>query len=184
MRESLPITNREFDFPADATLMSTTDAQGRITYANDAFVEVSGFCREEIDGHPHNIVRSLAQRSADTAKAIKVLIGNSVEKVDEGVKLVDEAGDTMNDIVTKVKRVSSMISQIAVSTSEQSDGIAQVWPPPSWPQPPLRLLRQRSGSRFASGTRPTASTCLQVQEIRSYEHTPATTDLWSRSCRA
>ena len=57
MRENLPITQREYDFPADATLMSTTDTQSRITYANDAFVAVSGFTRDEIDGQPHNLVR-------------------------------------------------------------------------------------------------------------------------------
>lgn len=57
MRQNLPVTNREYDFPADATLMSTTDAQSHITYANDAFVSVSGFSREEIQGSPHNIVR-------------------------------------------------------------------------------------------------------------------------------
>jgi len=57
MRENLPVTNREYDFPADATLMSTTDTQSHITYANDAFVSVSGFTREEIEGNPHNMVR-------------------------------------------------------------------------------------------------------------------------------
>lgn len=57
MRENLPVTNRECDFPADATLMSTTDPQSRITYANDAFISVSGFTREEIHGSPHNMVR-------------------------------------------------------------------------------------------------------------------------------
>lgn len=57
MRQNLPVTNREFDFPADATLMSTTDPQSHITYANDAFVAVSGFTREEIEGSPHNMVR-------------------------------------------------------------------------------------------------------------------------------
>jgi aerotaxis receptor len=57
MRSNLPVTQREFDFPANATLMSTTDIQGNITYANDAFIEVSGFSRDEIEGQPHNLVR-------------------------------------------------------------------------------------------------------------------------------
>jgi len=57
MRDNLPVTNREYDFPANATLMSTTDPQSHITYANDAFVAVSGFNREEIEGQPHNLVR-------------------------------------------------------------------------------------------------------------------------------
>jgi aerotaxis receptor len=57
MRENLPVTNREYIVPADATLMSTTDPQSHITYANDAFVAVSGYSREEIAGQPHNMVR-------------------------------------------------------------------------------------------------------------------------------
>jgi len=57
MRTNLPVTQREFDFPASATLMSTTDLQGRITYANDAFVAVSGYSREEIQGEAHNVIR-------------------------------------------------------------------------------------------------------------------------------
>ncbi|CAJ95829.1 PAS domain S-box protein [Cupriavidus necator] len=57
MRDNQPVTQREFDFPDNATLMSTTDTQSYITYANAAFVEVSGFTREEIQGQPHNLVR-------------------------------------------------------------------------------------------------------------------------------
>jgi len=57
MRTNEPVTQREFEFPDDATLMSTTDVHGNITYANDAFVEVSGFSREALKGQPHNIVR-------------------------------------------------------------------------------------------------------------------------------
>jgi len=57
MRSNLPVTQREYEIPADATLMSTTDINSHITYANDAFVAVSGFSREELQGLPHNIVR-------------------------------------------------------------------------------------------------------------------------------
>ena len=57
MRTNLPVTQREFQFPADATLMSTTDCKGRITYANAAFVAVSGFAEKDIVGQPHNLVR-------------------------------------------------------------------------------------------------------------------------------
>jgi aerotaxis receptor len=57
MRNNLPVTQREFDFPDDATLMSTTDPQSHITYANDAFVAVSGYSRAEIEGEAHNLVR-------------------------------------------------------------------------------------------------------------------------------
>jgi aerotaxis receptor len=57
MRTNLPVTGREFDFPAGVTLMSTTDPSSHITYANDAFVQVSGYSREEIQGQAHNLVR-------------------------------------------------------------------------------------------------------------------------------
>ncbi len=57
MRNNQPVSQREYQYPDDATLMSTTDADSRITYANDAFIEVSGFAREDIIGQPHNIVR-------------------------------------------------------------------------------------------------------------------------------
>jgi aerotaxis receptor len=71
-------------------------------------------------------VRSLAQRSAEAAKEIKNLIGASAEKVEVGARLVDDAGRSMEDIISQVKRVSDLISEISVSTHEQSRGIAQV----------------------------------------------------------
>ena len=57
MRQNLPVTQREFDYPDDATLMSSTDTQSHITYANEAFIQVSGFEREDLLGQPHNLVR-------------------------------------------------------------------------------------------------------------------------------
>ncbi|MFD1577899.1 methyl-accepting chemotaxis protein [Ramlibacter ginsenosidimutans] len=71
-------------------------------------------------------VRSLAQRSAAAAKEIKGLIGASVEKVDAGGKLVDAAGDTMEQIVASVKKVSELIAEIAAASEEQDAGIQQV----------------------------------------------------------
>jgi methyl-accepting chemotaxis protein len=71
-------------------------------------------------------VRSLAQRSAEAAKEIKSLIGASVDRVEAGSKLVGEAGQTMDDIVTQVRRVSDLISEISAATSEQTAGIGQV----------------------------------------------------------
>jgi methyl-accepting chemotaxis protein len=71
-------------------------------------------------------VRVLAQRSAEAAREIKALIGASVEKVDDGSKLVDEAGHTMSDIVQQVQRVSDLINEISAATVEQTSGIGQV----------------------------------------------------------
>jgi methyl-accepting chemotaxis protein len=71
-------------------------------------------------------VRSLAQRSAQAAKEIKGLINDSVEKVGEGTHLVDQAGQTMQEIVTSVKRVSDIIADISAASQEQTSGIEQV----------------------------------------------------------
>src|SRR5512134_1729177 len=71
-------------------------------------------------------VRSLAQRSAEAAKEIKALITASVERVEQGTVLVDEAGKTMGDIVQQVKRVSDLISEISAATMEQTSGIEQI----------------------------------------------------------
>jgi methyl-accepting chemotaxis protein len=71
-------------------------------------------------------VRNLAQRSASAAKEIKALIGDSVEKVNLGSKLVADAGSTMGEIVASVQKVSDMISEITAASSEQSAGINEV----------------------------------------------------------
>ncbi len=71
-------------------------------------------------------VRNLAQRSAEAAKEIKTLINDSVDKVDEGSKLVDESGQTLEEIVLSVKKVSDIIAEIAAASEEQSLGIEQV----------------------------------------------------------
>jgi len=71
-------------------------------------------------------VRSLAQRSAEAAKQIKSLITDSVEKVQAGTEQVAEAGRTMNDIVSQVKRVNDLIAEISAATLEQTQGIGQV----------------------------------------------------------
>jgi methyl-accepting chemotaxis protein len=71
-------------------------------------------------------VRTLAQRSAQAAREIKTLISESVERVEGGSKLVGDAGRTMADIVESVQRVTTMMSEIALATREQSEGIGQV----------------------------------------------------------
>ncbi|HFE38316.1 MAG TPA: methyl-accepting chemotaxis protein, partial [Gammaproteobacteria bacterium] len=71
-------------------------------------------------------VRNLAQRSAGAAKEIKTLIQDSVEKVDDGSRLVDQSGKTLQEIVGSVKKVSDIIAEIAAASQEQSSGIEQV----------------------------------------------------------
>ena len=71
-------------------------------------------------------VRSLAQRSAAAAKEIKGLIGASVGRVEQGTKLVGQAGQTMGEIVQAIKRVSEIVAEISAASGEQSAGVAQV----------------------------------------------------------
>ena len=71
-------------------------------------------------------VRSLAQRSADAAKEIKTLIGRSVEQVEQGTVLVDQAGKTMVEIVGSIQRVSDIVAEITSASVEQSAGVQQV----------------------------------------------------------
>ncbi len=71
-------------------------------------------------------VRSLAQRSAEAAREIKTLINTSVEQVENGSRLVHDAGTTMNDIVTSVQRVTDIMAEITASTNEQSTSINEV----------------------------------------------------------
>jgi methyl-accepting chemotaxis protein len=71
-------------------------------------------------------VRNLAQRSASAAKEITALINTSVEKVDTGARLVNQAGVTMDEVVTSVKRVTDIVSEITIASQEQTAGIEQV----------------------------------------------------------
>jgi len=71
-------------------------------------------------------VRNLAQRSAEAAKEIKALIGDSVDKVESGAKLVRDAGSAMDEIVSGVQRVSDIIGEISAAAGEQRAGIEQV----------------------------------------------------------
>jgi methyl-accepting chemotaxis protein len=71
-------------------------------------------------------VRNLAQRSAAAAREIKGLIGDSVDKVQQGNQLVDEAGATMHNVVASVRQVADIMAEIMAASQEQSQGIAQV----------------------------------------------------------
>jgi methyl-accepting chemotaxis protein len=71
-------------------------------------------------------VRSLAGRSAEAAKEIKSLINASVERVEHGTALVDQAGSTMTEVVDSIRRVTDIMGEISAASSEQSQGVAQV----------------------------------------------------------
>jgi methyl-accepting chemotaxis protein len=71
-------------------------------------------------------VRTLAQRSAEAAKEIKALIGRSMDQVEHGTTLVDQAGKTMGEIVSSIQRVNDIIAEISTASSEQSAGVQQV----------------------------------------------------------
>jgi methyl-accepting chemotaxis protein len=71
-------------------------------------------------------VRSLAQRSAAAAKEIKILINDSVEKADAGNRLVEQTGETIDELVTAIRRVTDIMSQINAASIEQGSGIEQV----------------------------------------------------------
>ncbi len=71
-------------------------------------------------------VRNLAQRSAEAAKEIKALITDSVGRVEQGTVLVDQAGATMNEVVTAIRRVTDIMGEISAASAEQSAGVAQV----------------------------------------------------------
>jgi methyl-accepting chemotaxis protein len=71
-------------------------------------------------------VRTLAQRAAEAAKEIKSLIGASMEQVQQGTTLVDEAGQTMNEVVASIRRVTDIVAEISSASIEQSSGVNQV----------------------------------------------------------
>ncbi len=71
-------------------------------------------------------VRSLAGRSAEAAKEIKMLINASVERVEQGTALVDQAGTTMTEVVSSIKRVTDLMGEISAASNEQSAGVSQV----------------------------------------------------------
>ena len=71
-------------------------------------------------------VRTLASRSAEAAKEIKALITDSVGRVDQGSALVDQAGQTMQEVVASIRRVTDIMGEISAASGEQSQGVAQV----------------------------------------------------------
>jgi methyl-accepting chemotaxis protein len=67
-----------------------------------------------------------ASRCAEAAREIKALIGNAVDKVESGARLVNESGETMNEIVSSAQRVAHTVGEISAASGEQSEGLGQV----------------------------------------------------------
>ncbi len=71
-------------------------------------------------------VRSLAGRSADAAKEIKTLINASVERVEQGCALVDQAGATMDEVVASIRQVTDLMAQVSAASRQQAAGVSQI----------------------------------------------------------
>ena len=111
-------------------------------------------------------VRSLAQRSAGAAKEIKQLITDSVGKVEEGSVLVDQAGKTMDEIVTSVKRVTDIIADISAASQEQTAGIEQV-------NQAITQMEESTQQNAALVEEASASAASMEQQAASLVHTVA-----------
>ncbi len=110
-----------------------------------------------------NEVRALAQRSAQASKDIKDLITGSGDRVQEGVRLVGEAGAALEDIVNSVKRVADFVSEIASASNEQNSGIVQV----SSAINGMDEMTQQNASLVEEATSAILSAVEQVNDLRS-----------------
>ena len=108
-------------------------------------------------------VRNLAQRSAEAAKEIKTLIGSSVERVEDGSRLVSQAGQTMTEIVSSVRRVSDIIAEITASSAEQRDNIGQI----SQSVTQLDQMTQQNAALVEQSTAASESLREQAQQLTS-----------------
>lgn len=184
MRINSPITDREYCFGQNETLVSVTDTKGHITYCNPAFLEVSGFAEAELLGQAHNIirhpdmpsaaffdlwatiragqpwtgivknrrkdgdfywvqanvtplragdeitgylsVRTLATRTAEAARNIRQLIGQSTERVSSGNDATSAALARMHETLQAVAQVDTVLGEINAAAREQQQGIEQI----------------------------------------------------------
>ncbi|MDO1475824.1 PAS domain S-box protein [Comamonas thiooxydans] len=189
MRVNAPVTQREYSFDEHATLMSTTDTESYIKYANQAFMEVSGFEPQEILGQTHNLVRhpdmppaveaaragehgrgfavvagevrALAQRSADAAKEIKALIQASTATIEAGSLVVSDAGSNIGDIVSQARSVADFIAEISKATREQSEEISQVGKSVA----DMDYLTQQNAQLVTQGAQASSSMQWQVKNL-------------------
>jgi methyl-accepting chemotaxis protein-1 (serine sensor receptor) len=106
-------------------------------------------------------VRSLARRSADAAKEIKALIQGSVEQVEMGTKLVNEAGETMQGIVGSIRRVTTIVADITAASAEQSSGVVQV----SESVAEMEIATQQSAALVEQSAAAAHSLQVQAQQL-------------------
>jgi len=120
-------------------------------------------------------VRALAGRSAEAAKEIKVLIGSSVERVEHGTTLVDQAGVTMQEVVGSIRRVTDIVAEISAAGSQQAAGVSQVGEAVNEmdqvTQQNAALVEQMAAS--ASSLRSQASDLVQVVAQFKLGHEPS-----------
>ncbi|MFN7154942.1 MAG: methyl-accepting chemotaxis protein [Acidovorax sp.] len=123
---NLVIATKESDRAAEklAVTAAHADVQGRLARLKD--LADAAHLPAHIKALVASEVRNLAQRSASAAKEIKVLISESVQKVAMGTSLVDQAGQTMVEVVDAIKRVSDVVGEISSASSEQSSGVSQI----------------------------------------------------------
>ena len=124
MRTNLPVTQRLYTLPAGVTLLSTTDPSSRITYANGAFIEASGFTRDELMGQPHNLVRHPdmpPEAFADMWRTIK-----SGQPWSALVKNRRKDGDHywVRANATAVRRDGALVGYLSVRTAASAEEIA------------------------------------------------------------
>ncbi|MFO6421450.1 methyl-accepting chemotaxis protein [Hylemonella sp. W303a] len=106
-------------------------------------------------------VRSLAQRSAEAAKEIKGLIGDTVNKVDAGTQLVEQAGASIRDVVSSVQRVRDIVAEISAATQEQTAGLELV----NQAMAQMDLVTQQNAALVEESTAATQSLESQASQL-------------------
>ena len=162
MKKNLPVTTQQVDIAPDITLVSKTDLKGIITYANEAFIEVSGFALEELQGHSHNIVRHPDMPPAVFEDMWKVL--HSGKPWQGLVKNRCKNGDFywVDACVVPVRRNEQTIGYMSVRKRAEPAAIAHAQTlyqqitlngmPPTWKLPPWLGIRfgMRAGTIFVA----------------------------------